>query len=191
MADDLSTEWYLSVRTTLDRLRDHGGGLPEWLNDDEAACRYAARALANDALDLGRQRSRMPQMSASSTSGAPSMEESAAFASRAVSPATVVSWNEGLREMVGALNGLLATGGGGCPGCTSVMTAQLALGVLELLRFSPGGDSTAQDGRGGKTEWSQLVYEVLERLFPQRVTRVDGRMDARSRQLHKRCGDCA
>jgi len=192
MADDLHTEWYLSIRTTLDRLRDRDGALPDWLDGDDAAVRYAARALANDALDLGRAQGRSAHtFSDLSRPDGPEVE----FADERVdvfASAVTGNFDDALEVMARELSAMLTAGAGGCPGCTATHAVMICMGVVERLRFPAEVDGDAADLRGGTTEWDRRLYDVMLEVAPDRMSLTpDNRMDARARKFKQRCGSCA
>lgn len=193
-ADDLYQDWFLSIKATVDAMSRDGRSLPAWLDDPESARRYVLRALDNDAVDIVRQRSRLPVSASARVDGTGSPLEEAADSRYAddgpLGMDAVIGAADAVTEARRALGLMLANGSGGCPGCTALMTVQLALGVLELLT---DGSSSPEPStlRGGTDEWDRTLYEALERVAPDRVGRVGGRVDSRTRQLKRRCGECA
>ncbi len=192
MADDLHTEWYLSIRTTLERLRDRAGTLPEWLDDEDDAIRYAVRALRNDALDLGRVQGRSPHtFSDLSHPDGPEFEVEDQGVDVFVA-ATAANETDALQAMAGELSAMLVSGAGGCPGCTAVHSVRICMCVVERLRYPEVGEGAAADLRGGTTEWDRRLYDVMLEVAPDRMSLTpDGRMDARARKFKQRCGACA
>lgn len=192
MAEDLHTEWYLSIRTTMDRLRDRGGTLPEWLDDEDGATRYAARALANDAIDLGRAQSRAARTFSDLGRPDGAVLEVVDPRSDVFASATTASLSDVLEVMARELSDLLAAGSGGCPGCTATHAVMICMGVVERLRFPAEADDGAAGLRGGTTEWDRQLYDVMLEVAPDRMTLTpDARMDARARKFKQRCGSCA
>lgn len=191
MADDLHMEWYLSLRTTLDRLRDRDGSMPEWLDDEQAALRYSLRALNNDANDLGAARSRAPH-----TFSDISRDDITPFevADPRVDVAASVTTepHDVLLSIAGELSGMLVTGEGGCPGCTATNTVRICMGVVERLRWSADPEGAAAGLRGGTTDWDRRLYDVMIEVAPDRMSvGSDNRMKASARKFKERCGACA
>ncbi|MFN8052766.1 MAG: hypothetical protein U0Q22_15065 [Acidimicrobiales bacterium] len=193
-ADDLYQDWYLSIRSTVDSMRSANQQLPSWLGDDESARRYSLRALDNDAIDIVRHRGRLPVSASVYTDGTGNpLDDLVGPADSYDSPESAVATREasdGLNGVRRTLATMMVSGTGGCPGCKALMSVQLALGVLELLTDGRASTDSAEV-RGGTDEWDRALYAALERVAPERVGRSDGRMDARTRQLKRRCGDCA
>jgi len=72
------------------------------------------------------------------------------------------------------------------------MTVRLSMAVLELFRDHRSAVVSDTQIAGGTDEWDRAVYSALERVAPDRVRRSpDGRVDASTRQLKRRCGDCS
>lgn len=186
--DDLRSEWYLAIRRTLDGYRRSRAPLPAWIDDEDAARKYVIRALHNVAITFGRQQGRASErmFEPRDDGRVPVVDDP-----RAVGPDEQAVANGGFAAMVADLNAELRRGTGGCPGCRSEVTVQVALGVIEMVLWSSSPSAVRVDGTGGRDEWSQLVYEVLDRLYPSRVPTEDGRRTAAARQFHQRCGRCA
>ena len=187
LSDDLHHEWFLSVCTTLERVRSGDGAVPVWIASEEAATAYVLRALDNDAVDAARRRSREPEVRRPRHADdrddlEPGVDDEGL--ARA-------DLDQALTQVVRDLNDHLRDGTGGCPGCPSELTVRICLGVVARLR-DPRRRPLADQLRGGTTEWDQLVYEVMAVVAPERVaTTEDGRMAERTRQAKRRCGGCA
>jgi hypothetical protein len=192
MADDLHTEWYLSIRTTLDRLDERRAPLPDWIDDEEGATRYAARALDNDALDLGRVRGRSAHtFSDLGLPDGPAIELADVHVDVAAS-ATMPGLQESLELLARELSDLLESGRGGCPGCTAVDAVRICMGVVERARSAAEVVGQAATLRGGTTEWDRRLYEVMMDVAPERMTRTGGnRLSDAARRFKSRCKICA
>ena len=205
LAEDLHTEWRLSVRTSVDRLRSRGRSLPVWMVDDEAATRYAVRHLTNDALDLGRTKVRAS--SAFHSLSVSSHSHDVIDVDDQSSEQTPRSESSGpLESMARELGVMLEAGVGGCPGCTSVQTVTICMGVVERLRFPgelevvPGADLLTVQGREEPpegTDWRSSVSEILPELAPSSGP-APGRMPpdpvlqrGPASRFEQRCGSCA
>jgi hypothetical protein len=189
VADDLHHEWYLSIGTTVARLRSTGSPLPDWLASEEAAMRYALRALANDAIDLGRQRERspVPHPFCATPEGEDDLLVRWASHDSGIDQTDV---NAVLWAITGDLNRLLKGRAGGCPGCSSELVVRICLGVVARLR-DPLTNCSKELARGGTNEWDKLIYDVIAQVAPERSdTTPDGRIGQRTRQTKHRCGRC-
>lgn len=205
LADDLHAEWRLSVRTAVDRLRSRGRSFPVWLLDEDAATRYSVRILTNDALDLGRIKMR-------ASAAFHSLARRSTWASEPVEPALIGPVGDGsgpLESMARELGVMLEAGVGGCPGCTSVQTVSICMGVVERLRFPDSRshhDSGAEEAPSVRdenlddTDWQSSVSTLLPEMLPSSnplgslvpgtVVAPSGQQRA-ARQVEQRCGTCA
>ncbi len=188
LAEDLHHEWFLSVCTTLDRLRSGGGELPVWIASEDAATAYVLRALDNDAVDAARRRSRERRVRAIHRVDGDGEDLEPGVEDEGLAGADL---NQALDRVVHDLNDHLRNGTGGCPGCPSEPVVRICLGVVARLR-DPQRRPPVHQLRGGTTEWDQLVYEVMAVVAPERVTtNQDGQMTEGTRQTKRRYGSCA
>ena len=186
MAGDLSSEWFLSVLSTLQRR-----GVPDWISSEDDAWRYVLRALSNRSVDLARSlgRAELP----GSSVGDEATDLLANLEDEGPSADPAADWGSCCDQMAGHIGDLLADGQPQCPGCGSPLPAQVLLSVSELIRAGEDATTTPEiaELQGGVTEWDRLFYEALHRAAPQRVVfDSPGRLSAKTRQVKSRCSGC-
>ena len=186
MAGDLSSEWFLSVASTLQRR-----GVPDWIGSEDEAWRYVLRALSNRSVDMARAlgRSELP----GSTYGDDAEDLLANVADDSPAADPMADWELCCNQMAGHIGDLLTDGQPQCAGCGSPLPAQVLLSMSELIRAGDEVEATPEiaELQGGVTEWDRLFYEALHRAAPQRVVfDSPGRLAAKTRQVKSRCSGC-
>lgn len=185
LADDLHQSWYLSIRGTVDRLEQSGGRLPDWLDHEDAAVRYAVRALHNDATDLTRvqRRSLSRIIDLDDQRGAPIQ-----LLDRATGPEADAGSTVALDAIRGELLRRFSSGELGCPQCNNDRVFALALAVVERLTGEVAPGASGRGVSGGTNDWDKVVYDALASIDPVRYEPIGGRMTPRARQMKVRCG---
>lgn len=186
-SEDVRSEWYVSLRGTFDGYRRSGRALPVWLDGEIAARRYVVRALHNVSLTFGRQQGRSRERLVDAYEGRDPREIADR---RERPPEEAVLAKDAVAAMVETINAEMRAGTAGCPGCRAEDAIRIALAALELIVWSSDPPDNLVDGKGGRDEWSQIVYQVMDRLYPDRSAQ-NGRRLPRDRKFHERCGGCA
>lgn len=175
VSEDLTHEWYVKVRSTMDNKARRGEPAGEFPDEDAArgyvyrALRYAAQGI------LGSRIRDWTEV----LDDDPALETS--------DPALVCAVDHIRLDLVRMWRSN-PKGRHGCTGARCIPTALASVEIGVGVRTTPES-SPAQTG--GRSDWQCIVAEAMCLLWPQLRPNGDPRHDQQSRQMMSRCGRCA